>query len=154
MLPVADGTDHGGSLRNPGAFNNVFGSRPSFGRVPAEGADVFDAALSVNGPMARNPSDLAMLLSVQAGFDARAPLSNRQDPAQFTQPLQRDFKGTRIAWLGDLGGYLPYDAGLFDLLKTGLKSFTSLGCIFNEAKPTYFNECLRSNWTKVAACNT
>jgi len=151
MLPVADGTDHGGSLRNPGAFNNVFGFRPSFGRVPAEGADVFDAALSVNGPMARNPSDLAMLLSVQAGFDARAPLSNRQDPAQFRGALERDFKGTRIAWLGDLGGYLPYDAGLLDLCKNALKTFETLGCTIEEAKPDYSNERVWSNWTKLRA---
>src|SRR5215471_2770366 len=139
MLPVADGSDHGGSLRNPGAFNNVFGFRPSFGRVAAEGTDVFDAGLSVNGPMARNPSDLAMLLSVQAGFDPRAPLSNHQDPVQFTQPLARDFKGTRIAWLGDLGGYIPYDAGLLDLCKQALKTFETIGCTVEEAKPDYDN---------------
>ena len=64
MLPVADGTDHGGSLRNPGAYNNVLGLRTSYGRVPAETADAFTAGMSVNGPMARNASDLAMFLSV------------------------------------------------------------------------------------------
>jgi len=151
MLPVADGTDHGGSLRNPGAFNNVFGFRPSFGRVAAEGADVFDASLSVNGPMARNVSDLAMLLSVQAGFDPRAPLSNRQDPGQFAQPLQRDFKGTRIAWLGDLGGYLPYDAGLLDLCKSAFNVFEMLGCMVEEAKPDFDHARVWTNWTKLRA---
>ena len=151
MLPVADGSDHGGSLRNPGAFNNVFGFRPSYGRVPAEAADAFNAALSVNGPMARTVADLAMLLSVQAGFDARAPLSNRQDPAQFTRSLQRDFKGTRIAWLGDLGGYLPYEDGLLDLCKSALKTFETLGCIVEEAKPDYPNERVWNNWTKLRA---
>jgi hypothetical protein len=82
MLPVADGTDHGGSLRNPAAYNNIFGFRPSFGRVPAQQLDGFYAVMGTPGPMARNVPDLAMLLSVQAGYDARAPLSNEQDPAQ------------------------------------------------------------------------
>ena len=76
MLPVADGTDHGGSLRNPAAYNNVFGFRPSFGRVPANALDGFYAIMGTPGPMARNVPDLAALLSVQAGYDPRAPLSN------------------------------------------------------------------------------
>src|SRR5216683_2205407 len=128
MLPVADGSDHGGSLRNPGAFNNVFGLRPSFGRVPSEAADAFEAALSVNGPMARSVPDLAMLLSVQAGYDPRAPLSNRQDAKQFTESLKRDFKGTRIAWLGDLGGYLRFEPGVLDLCKHAVGVLETLGC--------------------------
>ena len=98
MLPVADGSDHGGSLRNPAAFNNVFGFRPSYGRVPAQGLDVFYAAMGVAGPMARTVPDLAMLLSVQAGYDLRMPLSYRQEPVQFAEPLKRDFKDARIAW--------------------------------------------------------
>ena len=79
MLPVADGTDHGGSLRNPAAYNNVFGFRPSFGRVPANASDGFYAIMGTPGPMARNVPDLAALLSVQAGYDPRAPLSNRAE---------------------------------------------------------------------------
>ncbi len=151
MLPVADGSDHGGSLRNPGAYNNVFGFRVSLGRVPAEGADAFNASLSVNGPMARTVSDLAMFLSVQAGHDPRAPLSNRQDAAQFTQPLQRDFRGTKIAWLGDLGGYLTYEPGVLDLCRNALRTFEELGCTVEEAKPDYPNERVWQNWTKLRA---
>src|SRR5688572_27636808 len=98
MLPVADGSDHGGSLRNPAAWNNIFGFRTSYGRVPSQGLDVFYAWMGVPGPLARTVPDLAMLLSVQAGHDPRLPLSNRQDPAQFTQDLKRDFKGSRVAW--------------------------------------------------------
>ena len=75
MLPVADGTDYGGSLRNPAGWNNVFGFRTSFGRVPADGRDAWLPSMGVGGPMARNVADLALLLSVQAGYDARAPLS-------------------------------------------------------------------------------
>src|SRR5262245_32821618 len=95
MLPVADGSDHGGSLRNPAAWNNVFGFRVSYGPVPNEGLDVFYAYMGVQGPLARTVPDLAALLSVQAGYDARLPLSNRQDPAQFAMQLNRDFKGAR-----------------------------------------------------------
>ena len=151
MLPVADGSDHGGSLRNPGAYNNVFGFRVSLGRVPAEGADAFNASLSVNGPMARTVSDLAMFLSVQAGHDPRAPLSNRQDAAQFTQPLQRDFRGTKIAWLGDLGGYLTYEPGVLELCRNAIRTFEELGCTVEEAKPDYPNERVWQNWTKLRA---
>src|SRR6266851_10130715 len=85
MLPVADGGDHGGSLRNPAAFNNVFGFRTSFGRVPSDPGDVFMPALGVHGPMARTVPDLAMLLSVIAGYDARVPFSIREDPKKFAE---------------------------------------------------------------------
>jgi amidase len=154
MLPVADGTDHGGSLRNPAAYNNVLGFRTSFGRVPAESQDAFTAGLSVNGPMARTVSDLAMLLSVQAGYDPRVPLSSREDPKQFTQPLQRDFRGTRIAWLGDLGGYIPYEPGVLDLCQNALRAFESLGCIVEDARPDYSNERVWTNWTKLRAAQS
>jgi amidase len=146
MLPVADGSDHGGSLRNPAAFNNVFGFRTSHGRVPSQGLDVFYAAMGVQGPMARTVPDLAMLLSVQAGYDPRLPLSNRQDPHQFTKPLQRDFKGTRIAWLGDFAGYLPFEDGILDLCRAALKVFETLGCTVEEALPDYPVEQVWQNW--------
>jgi amidase len=146
MLPVADGTDHGGSLRNPAAYNNVFGFRPSFGRVPANAPDGFYAIMGTPGPMARNVPDLAALLSVQAGYDPHAPLSNRQDPAQFTGPLNRDFKGTRIAWAGDFGGHLPFEPGILDLCKAALKVFESLGCMVEEATPDYPIERVWQNW--------
>ena len=80
MLPVADGSDHGGSLRNPAAFNNVFGFRTSTGRVPSQFYEVFIPSISVHGPMARTVPDLAMFLSVIAGYDARTPLSIREAP--------------------------------------------------------------------------
>jgi len=146
MLPVADGSDHGGSLRNPGAYNNVFGFRPSFGRVPANALDGFYAIMGTPGPMARNVPDLAALLSVQAGYDPRAPLSNEQNPAPFAGPLQRDFKGTRIAWAGDFGGHLPFEPGILDLCKAALKVFESLGCTVEETMPDYPVERVWQNW--------
>src|ERR1700674_2428119 len=95
MLPVADGSDHAGSLRNPAGWNNVFGFRTSYGRVPSDGRDAFMLSMGVLGPMARNVPDLALLLSVQAGYDARVPLSIGGDGSEFQAPLERDFKGTR-----------------------------------------------------------
>jgi len=97
MLPLADGTDYAGSLRNPAGWNNVFGFRTSVGRVPADGRDAFMPTMGVIGPMARNVPDLASLLAVQAGYDARVPLSIAGDGAQFRGSLERDFKGTRSA---------------------------------------------------------
>lgn len=133
MLPVADGTDMMGSLRNPAAYNNVVSLRPSFGRVPAAEIELFLGQLSVAGPMARNVADLAMLLSVMAGPDARMPLSIDEDPAIFTRNLERDFHGTRVAWLGDLGGYLPMEAGIMELCRAALKALEALGCTVEEA---------------------
>jgi amidase len=149
MLPVADGSDSGGSLRNPAAWSNVFGFRTCWGRVPGAAPDVFNPSFGVSGPMARNVSDLAMLLSIQAGYDARAPLSIRQDPAIFTQSLKRDFKGVRIAWPGDFNGYLPFEPGVLELCKAALKTFETLGCTIEEARPDYPLERVWDAWVKL-----
>ena len=151
MLPVADGSDHAGSLRNPAAFGNVFGFRTSFGRVPSDLIDVFMPSLSVHGPMARTIPDLAMLLRVQSGYDPRVPLSIRQDPAIFSGSLERDFKGIRLAWLGDFGGYLPFEPGVLELCKRSLKIFEQLGCIVEEARPDFPIEEVWRNWLKIRA---
>ena len=111
MLPVADGSDFGGSLRNPAGWNNVFGFRTSPGLVPASEHDGFVPSMSVVGPMARNIPDLAMLLSVQAGYDARVPQSSVADASVFQRRLESDLKGKRIAWSGDFRGYLPFEPG-------------------------------------------
>ncbi len=151
MMAVADGSDHAGSLRNPSAFNNIFGFRTSYGRVPSDWREVFVPALGVHGPMARNVSDLAMLLAVQSGYDARVPLSNRQDPQQFTEPLKRDFKGSRVAWVGDFGGYLPFEKGVLGLCKSALEVFEQLGCRVEEAMPDYPVGRVWQNWLKLRA---
>jgi amidase len=137
MLPVADGTDYGGSLRNPAGWNNVFGFRTSFGVVPVEGNDVWLPSMSVAGPMARSVSDLALLLSVQAGYDPRAPLSVEGAGSRFLAPLGADFKDKRIGWLGDMGGFAPYEPGVLELCRTALKSFESLGCVVEEVVPDH-----------------
>ena len=152
MLPVADGTDHGGSLRNPGAFNNVFGFRTSYGRVPAEALDVFNSAMGVGGPMARTVPDLALLLSVQSGYDARVPLSIHEDAARFAEPLKRDVKGRRIAWGGDLfARHMPFEPGVLELCRKALKSFEAFGCVVEEAVPDFPIEQVFKNWMVLRA---
>jgi amidase len=129
LLPVADGSDFMGSLRNPAGWNNVFGFRPSQGRVPQWPAqDVWVSQLGTDGPMGRTVRDVARLLEVQAGFDARAPLS-LGEPASF--PLDNpamDGKPVRIGWLGNLGGYLPMEGGILDVCAQALRRLEGLGC--------------------------
>ena len=146
MVPVADGSDHGGSLRNPAAFNNVFGFRTSSGRVPSQSYEVFIPSISVHGPMARTVPELAMFLSAIAGYDARAPLSIHQDPAEFAGPLGRDFKGTRIGWLGDFGEQIPFDPGVLELCESSLKVFEALGCSVETATLDYPLEPVWQSW--------
>ena len=147
MLPVADGSDMMGSLRNPAGWNNVFGFRPSQGRVPSvPAAEVFYHQLSSAGPMGRTVPDVAMLLATQAGFDARAPLSLSDDPAQFTGSLARDFSGARIGWLGDYDGYLPMEDGVLALCETALADFEAIGCRVEPASPGYPMEKLWDCW--------
>jgi amidase len=151
MLPLADGSDYGGSLRNPAGWNNVFGFRPSYGLVPREARDAWLPSMGVLGPMARNVTDLALLLAVQAGHDARVPLSTAGDGARFAGRLERDFKGVRIAWVGDFKGYLPFAPGVLDLCKGALKVFADLGCSVEEAQPDYPIEAVWRAWLKLRA---
>ncbi len=137
MLPVADGSDYGGSLRNPAGWNNVVGFRTSIGRVPNDARDVWLPSIGVTGPMARNVPDLALLLSVQAGYDARSPLSMASSGAIFQASLERDFRGKRIAWAGDFKGYTPYEPGVLAVCRDALKVFESFGCVVEEAQPDY-----------------
>jgi amidase len=146
MLPVADGSDYGGSLRNPAAWNNIFGFRTSIGRVPADGRDAWFPSMGVLGPMARNVIDLAMLLDVQAGYDDRVPLSIGDNHTNFQGSLNADFKGKRIAWVGDFGGHIPYDPSLLALCKSALKTFAQLGCVVDDAAPDYPIEPVLHAW--------
>ncbi len=126
MVPLADGSDYGGSLRNPAAYNNVYGLRPSQGRVPSgPEKDLFLTQIGVEGPMARNVRDLALLLDVMAGHDDRAPLSLRTD-GSFLSGICRTAPG-RIAWLGDLGGHLPTEPGVLPLCENAVRRFADAG---------------------------
>lgn len=128
MVPLADGSDFGGSLRNPAGWNNVFGFRPSWGRVPSiPNSDLFWQNFATSGPMARTVADIGLFLSVQAGPDKRAPFAQQDDPAIFAQPLNRDWKGKRIGWLGDLGGALPMEPGIMQTCEQALAAFRTIG---------------------------
>ncbi|BAN27312.1 probable amidase (plasmid) [Caballeronia insecticola] len=148
MLPCADGSDMMGSLRTPAAFNNVFGFRTTPGCVPyAPSDDVFFQQFSVAGPIARTVPDLGLLLSVQAGFDARAPLSRKSDkPAEFANALERDTRGLRIGWLGDMNGRLPTDAGLMDIYEAALRHFETIGCVVEAAHVEFDLDRLWHAW--------
>ena len=151
MLPVADGSDFGGSLRNPAGWNNVFGFRTGTGLVPNSALDGWFPSMSVVGPMARNVPDLAMLLFVQAGYDARAPLSIRGDGSVFQRRLESDLKGKRIAWSGDFKGHLPYEPGVLDVCTCALKVFESMGCVVEEAQPGYSIDAVWRAWLTLRA---
>jgi amidase len=129
MLPVADGSDFMGSLRNPAAWNNVFGLRPSQGRVPAWPApDVWVTQLGTEGPMGRTVRDVAMLLDTQAGFDPRSPLS-LDTRERFADDLDGlDCRAVRVGWLGDLDGYLAMEPGVLDACEQGLARLAACGC--------------------------
>ena len=134
LLPIADGTDMGGSLRNPASFCNVVGLRPSAGRVPNWPSVSAWFPMAVVGPMARTVQDVALTLSAIAGPDARAPLSLLEPGRTFARPLERDFEGARIAWSADLGG-LPVELEVTRVMEIQRKTFTDLGCIVEDATP-------------------
>ena len=139
MLPVADGSDYAGSLRNPAGWNNVFGFRPSQGRVPSSTEEeLFWSQQATDGPMGRSMIDLAALLSVQAGYDPRAPLSLGRPDAPYENKLHaRPVKGMRIAWMADYGGHLPMEPGVLDVCAGGLKLFEEIGCTVEQKLPKF-----------------
>ncbi|MCR1781869.1 amidase [Nocardioides carbamazepini] len=145
MQPLADGSDMGGSLRNPASFCNVVGLRPSPGRVPIHPAPLPWQTLTVQGPMARNVEDLALMLSVIAGPDDRVPLTISEDPAVFAAPLDRDVTGLRIAWSPDLGGAVPVEGVVIEVIRRQLRLFEDLGCEVIEVEPDFSGaeECFR-----------
>ncbi len=133
MLPLADGTDLGGSLRNPASFCNVVGFRPSPGRVPRLHARAGDT-LGVHGPMARDVDDLALLLSVMAGPDARDAQSLPEPGSAFRDVAERDFTGARVAWSRDLRRY-PVEPAVTAVCNAARSVFTGLGCEVVDDEP-------------------
>lgn len=134
LLPIADGSDTGGSLRNPGAWNNIVGFRPSPGRVPDD--DGSWSPLSTSGPMARSVEDVALFLSAMAGVHAPDPTSLTDDPALFRRPLGASMKGKRIAWFTSMGG-LPFEPEILRVINANRQAFVDMGCIVEEAEPDF-----------------
>ncbi len=134
LIPIANGSDLGGSLRNPGNFNNIVGFRPSVGLVPIAPAAMPFGNLAVKGPLARSVGDVAILLTVIAGPDDRDPACYPSDPTLFAKTLNREFTGVRIAWCPNLGG-LPLHPEVQTVLEKQRASFNELGCIVEEVHP-------------------
>lgn len=135
MHALADGSDMGGSLRNPASFCNVVGLRPSPGRVPSYPTALPWSTLSVQGPMARTIDDLALLLSVQAGPDARVPIALSEPGATFAEPKAAEPRGLRVAWTPDFGGLIPVEDDVLEILRANVETFASLGCEVTEVSP-------------------
>ncbi|TNC20084.1 amidase [Amycolatopsis alkalitolerans] len=133
LHPLADGSDMGGSLRNPASFNNVVGLRPAPGRVPSHPTTAAWSTMSVPGPLARTVADVALMMSVVAGPDDRSPIAISEPGAVFAEPLDRDLTGVRVAWAPDLG--FPVDPVVRSTLEAQLKVFEGLGCVVEQARP-------------------
>ncbi len=134
MVPLADGSDMGGSLRNPAAFCNVVGLRPSPGRVPSWPDRLAGFGLGVPGPMARTVADTALMLAAIAGPDRRSPIALEEPGARFAEPLGRDWHGVRIAWAPRFGG-LPYQPAIPAQIEAQRPRFEALGCVVEDAEP-------------------
>ncbi|MEL6682228.1 MAG: amidase [Pseudomonadota bacterium] len=146
MVCLADGSDMMGSLRNPAGWNGVYGMRPSWGRVPAEPVgDMFAYPLSTNGPMARCPRDIALLLEIQAGIDPRQPFGLPSQ--QYQDQLRADVSGRRIAWLGNWGGAYPMEPGALPTCNDAVLRFEEAGCIVEEVAPPFDAAALWESWT-------
>ncbi|MGH8113223.1 MAG: amidase [Rhodanobacteraceae bacterium] len=148
MVPVADGSDMMGSLRNPAAYNNVFGFRPSCGRVSpgADERDAFGTRISTAGPMGRCVDDVTRLVSVQAGFDRGSPFSIQESPAVFEVLHERDFKGTRVGWLSDWCGHFPMEDGILSACESALGCARDIGCTVEAAVPEFSPRELWDAW--------
>ncbi len=151
MLSISDGSDMMGSLRNPAAWNNVYGLRPTWGLVPPEpSGEIFLSQLSTLGPMARSPKDLALLLDVQANhFDNKSYVAQSKSFSNFT--AQPRMKGIKIGWLGDWGGTLTFEDELLDLAQNALNEMSSLGAIIHDLKAPFAMNDIWTSWCDLRA---
>ncbi len=150
LVPVADGSDMMGSLRNPAAFCNVYGFRPSWGLVPREAdGDTFLATMATEGPMGRTVEDVARLLSVQAGPNPEVPFC--LPGGDFAAGLDRDIRGMRIGWLGDWGGAYAVEEGILAQCEQGLRVLEDLGAVVEQVAPPYPAEKLWQAWITLRA---
>lgn len=148
MAWVADGSDMMGSLRNPAAFCNVYGFRPTWGLVPqnAEG-DTYLSTLSTDGPMGRTVEDVARLLAVIAGENPEVPFPRAMPDLR----LDRDLKGLRIGWLADWGGAYPMEPDILDICETALRQMEAMGAVVEPLPPPFPAEKLWSAWVTLRA---
>ncbi len=145
MVSVADGSDMMGSLRNPAGWNNVYGMRPTWGLVPSEPmGEMFLHQLATNGPMARNPRDLAALLDTMAGPDPRQPHSMTQAPSLLQ--IDGGAQSMRIGWLADWGGALAMEQGVLDLCALALDQMRDIGVAVEPLGAPFPRDALWDSW--------
>ncbi|MCA2010622.1 amidase [Cereibacter sphaeroides] len=150
MVSLADGSDMMGSLRNPAGWNNVYGMRPSWGRVPDEAeGETFLHPLSTNGPMARNPRDLAALLDVLSGPVPERPFTLPKE--NFLAGIEAEVKGRRVAWLGDWGGAYPMEDGVLATCEAALGLFDTLGVTVEAVQAPFDAGALWQSWLDLRA---
>jgi len=161
MVPVADGSDYMGSLRNPAGWCNVIGFRPSQGRVPAFPVrDAYTGQCATDGPMGRTVLDVALLLGTQAGWDRRAPLSVAGRLTEFDsiesarRSLDGDLTGVRIGWLADLDGHLAMEPGILEVCEEALARMTDAGAEIVPVSLPFDHDRLWEAWLlwRHAAC--
>lgn len=128
LIAAAEGSDLGGSLRNPASFCNVVGLRPSPGRVPGQPGPFAWQPLAVRGPMGRTVDDVALVLSVISGPDPFRPIAAAQDDGGPGRLRPADLRGLRVAWSPDLAGQAPVDPDVLEVLGTNLSTLSGLGC--------------------------
>jgi amidase len=147
MLPVADGGDLMGSLRNPGAFNNVIGFRPTQGRVPyGPDGDLFYQQMATSGPMGRNTEDTIALLQGMAGDYPGHPLALRDELPAPDQFKAVNLHGLKIGWMGDFDGHLPTEAGVLDVCEASLRTLSENGAVVEPCMPQYDMDRLWQTW--------
>jgi amidase len=134
MVPIADGSDLGGSVRNPASFCNVVGLRPSPGRVASTRPGNAWDPMSLLGPMARTVDDAALLLAAIAGPDPRAPLSIDEDPSSFAAVTSADLRGRRVLWSATAGG-LPVEPEVTAALAPARRALRDLGVQLIDDEP-------------------
>ena len=150
MVPLADGSDMMGSLRNPAAFCNVYGFRPTWGLIPQDAAgDTYLATLATDGPMARTPDDLLLLLRVLAGPSPAVPFCRNDILPHRLHPA--DCTGLRIGWLGGWGGAYPMEDGILATVEGALRTLEGLGAHVEPVAPPYPAEKLWSAWITLRA---
>ena len=150
MVALADGSDMMGSLRNPAAWNNIYGFRPTWSLVPrAAQGEIFLNELSTLGPMARCPQDLALLLTVQAGFDSRLP--HGIAPFDYRTALQGRLCRPKIGWLGDWGEAYPFEAGILALCEVALRQIVDIGVRVESLAAPFSAAALWDSWTTLRA---
>jgi amidase len=150
MVPLADGSDMMGSLRNPAAFCNVYGFRPTWGLVPGDAVgDTFLATLATEGPIARDMRDICHFLDVMAGENPAVPFPRAGGPFAGLEPAR--MAGKRIGWLADWGGAYPMEPGILDLVTGALRQFEDMGAVVEPLSPPFAAGDLWRSWITLRA---